>query len=91
MLGFSILLHGFPVLHFCTLVSIVGHFVIALVFPDILVDFCLLALSPLFGTAALSLWVSHRQGLLADVFQNTSEGQVRQAVCLFLMQCIIKR
>ena len=28
--------------------------------------------------------------MLAQTVTNTSEGQVRQAVCLFLMRCFIK-
>ena len=28
--------------------------------------------------------------VVSDVSSNTSEGQVRQAVCLFLMRCLIK-
>ena len=27
--------------------------------------------------------------VIADVNQNKSEGQIRQAVCLFLMRCIM--
>ena len=36
----------------------------------------------------IGMWGS--QGSSADVYCLTSEGQVRQAVCLFLMRCIIK-
>jgi len=87
---------GLEIIHCCTLIFLatVRHFVIsALVFW--VIGFCLLALpqpGPLFEICALWVQVSHRQRFPAVVIWNTSEGQVRQVGCLFLIirGCFIK-